>query len=172
VQRLKTSDLHSLSITGGEPLHQPGFFEELCIETRDRIYLETNGTLPKAAKQISEHVDYVCVDLKDETALPYQGWRYTVDRELESIGYFKDVGAIVFAKIVVTNGSEPENISWFAKELSNLGVPLAIQPVTTSVEAERISPERLFKLTEAAAQYLSVDDITISFQTHKQIGIL
>jgi organic radical activating enzyme len=172
VQRLKTPDLHSLSITGGEPLHQIRFLESLCIESSSRIYLETNGTLPKAAKRISGHVDYACVDIKDETALPYHGWRDAVERELESIGYFKDAGAIVFAKVVVTNGTETETIAGFARELSLMGVSLAIQPVTTSIETERIGQEKLFNLTESAAQYLSADDITISFQTHKHIGIL
>jgi organic radical activating enzyme len=172
VKPLKTPDLHSLSFTGGEPLQQIGFLESLCIETVERIYLETNGTLPKAAKRISGHVDFACVDLKDETALPYQGWRDTVEKELESIGNFKDAGVLVFAKVVATNDTKPETIAGIARELSRLDVPLAIQPVTTSNETERISQERLFNLTQAAAQYLSADDITISFQMHRLIGIL
>jgi organic radical activating enzyme len=79
---------------------------------------------------------------------------------------------LTFAKVVVTNGTSLENIAWFAKELKEMGVPLAIQPVTTEDKGQRISKEKLFKFTEAAAQYLSSNEITLSLQTHKSIGIL
>jgi organic radical activating enzyme len=172
VDELKTPDLHSISITGGEPLHQPEFLEALFREMGPRIYLETNGTLLKAAQKIADHIDFASVDIKDETALPYVGWRDIVVKELKTIKIFKEAGVMVFAKIVVTNDTQPENISWFAKELKEVEVPLAIQPVTTKVESEKVSGQKLFKLTEAAAQYLSADDISISLQTHKYYGVL
>jgi organic radical activating enzyme len=172
VKRLQTPDLHSISITGGEPLHQPGFLESLCIENDHRIYLETNGTLPKAAKRIAGHADFASVDIKDESAVPYSGWKDVVDKELETIGYFKEAGVEVFAKVVVTKNTEPTNVAWYAKELKSIGVPLAIQPVTTENGNEMISQKMLFRLTEAAAQYLSADEITLSFQMHKFYGVL
>jgi 7-carboxy-7-deazaguanine synthase len=172
VEELRSPDMHSLSLTGGEPLLQAGFIEELCNESVDRIYLETNGTLPRAAKKIADHVDYACVDLKDETALPYSGWQKVLESELETTRILKDAGAAVFAKIVVTERTVVEMIAGVAEKLAKLGVPLAIQPVTTTDSAVKISSEKLYLLSEAAAQYLSADDITISFQSHKQIGIL
>ncbi len=172
VEELRSPDLHSLSLTGGEPLLQAGFIEAFCLETVDQIYLETNGTLPKAAKKIADHVDYACVDLKDETALPYSGWQRVLESELETARILTDAGAAVFAKIVITQGTNVETIAGVAEKLAELGVPLAIQPVTTTDSAVKIGREKLFKLSEAAAQYLSADDITLSFQSHKQIGIL
>ena len=172
VEDLRTPDLHSLSLTGGEPLLQAGFIEEFCSESVDRIYLETNGTLPSAAKKVASHIDYACVDLKDETALPYSGWQNVLESEIETIEILMDSGAAVFAKIVVTQGTSVETIAGDAEKLAEIGVPLAIQPVTTTDDAEKISRKKLFTFSEAAAQYLNADDITLSFQTHKQIGIL
>ncbi|HDH27754.1 MAG TPA: 7-carboxy-7-deazaguanine synthase QueE [Euryarchaeota archaeon] len=172
LEELHSPDMHSLSLTGGEPLLQAMFIEEFCLETVHRIYLETNGTLPKAAKKVASHVDYACVDLKDETALPYTGWQKVLESEFETTRILKDAGAEVFAKIVVTQGTSVETITGTSEKLAELGVPLAIQPVTTTDSTVQISREKLFKLSEAAAQYLSADDITLSFQTHKQIGIL
>jgi organic radical activating enzyme len=139
IKGLKTPDLHSLSITGGEPLYQSDFLESLCVEVDQGIYLETNGTIPEEAKRIAKHVDFACVDIKDETANPQEGWKEIVEKEMKTIGYLKGAG---------------------------------IQPVTTETPSQRLNPRELFRLTEAAAQYLSADEVTISLQTHKFYGVL
>jgi organic radical activating enzyme len=172
VKGLKTPDLHSLSITGGEPLDQSDFLESLCVELDQGIYLETNGTIPEEAKRIAKHVDFACVDIKDETANPQEGWKEIVEKEMKTIGYLKGAGVSVFAKVVVSRFTDPENIAWYARALKELGVPLAIQPVTTETPSQRLNPRELFRLTEAAAQYLSADEVTISLQTHKFYGVL
>ncbi len=172
VDDLKTPDLHSIAITGGEPLLQIRFLESLILEADERIYLETNGSLPKAAKRIAEHVDFACVDIKDESAIPYKGWREIVDREMETIGILKDGGGSVFAKVVVTDDTTIENISLYARRLRDIGVPLAIQPAVFNRSEEGIGNEKLFRLSEAAAQYLSGDEITLSLQTHRLRDIL
>ncbi len=171
VEGLRSPDLHSLSITGGEPLCQPDFLEALCTGARQRIYLETNGTLPEAARSIAPHIDLACVDLKDESAIPYPGWKEVVEMELDTIRHFKAAGVIAFAKVVVTDKTKPENLSWYAKKLSEIGTPLAIQPATLQ-GVVRVSIEKLFRLTEAASKYLSAEDLTVSLQTHKTLGLL
>lgn len=168
----ETPDLHSISFTGGEPLLQASFIEELCLETPYQTYLETNGTLPEKALKLAPYIDFACVDIKDETALPYKNQESLVNKEFETIDILKNAGARVFAKIVVTPNSSPLLISDIAKHLSEIGTPLAIQPVTVSNKKDRIRPEQLFKLSEAASQYLSADDITLSLQTHKYYGIM
>ncbi|RMF91428.1 MAG: 7-carboxy-7-deazaguanine synthase, partial [Methanobacteriota archaeon] len=172
IDGLKTPDLHSISLTGGEPLSQVDFLEALCPDLDDAVYLETNGTLPEAAGRVAGFVDYASVDIKDETATPYSGWEDVVEREFRTIEVLKDAGAEVFAKVVVTDNTEPGNIAGFARRLSELGVPLAIQPVTGDDGTVKVSQKRLFLLSEAAAQYLSAEDLTISLQTHKFQGLL
>ncbi len=58
---------HSVSFTGGEPLLQKDFLKEvLKITNKESIknYLETNGTLPEALKDIIDYVHIVAMDLK------------------------------------------------------------------------------------------------------------
>lgn len=58
---------HSVSLTGGEPLLQVDFLEELIPVLKNlglKIYLETNGTLPEALEKIVDSVDYIAMDIK------------------------------------------------------------------------------------------------------------
>ncbi len=60
-------NFHSVSFTGGEPLVQKDFLKsalELTNKAGYRNYLETNGTLPDALKEVIAHVDIVAMDLK------------------------------------------------------------------------------------------------------------
>lgn len=58
---------HSLSITGGEPLLQADFLKGLLKDLKKRgqkVYLETNGTLPENLEKIIDYVDIVAMDFK------------------------------------------------------------------------------------------------------------
>lgn len=62
---------HSVSLTGGEPLLQVDFLEELIPVLKNlglKIYLETNGTLPEALEKIVDSVDYIAMDIKFPSA--------------------------------------------------------------------------------------------------------
>ena len=54
--------LHSVSLTGGEPLLHADFIKNLNLSSP--LYLESNMTLPKQAKKICEKVTYVAGDFK------------------------------------------------------------------------------------------------------------
>lgn len=65
--KIHRNGCHSISFTGGEPLLQKDFLKEILKLTRkDKFinYLETNGTLPDALKQVIEDVDIVAMDVK------------------------------------------------------------------------------------------------------------
>ncbi|MBI3039850.1 7-carboxy-7-deazaguanine synthase QueE, partial [bacterium] len=50
---------HSVSFTGGEPLFQPQFAQNLAFYFRKhgvKVFLETNGTLPEVIPQIKRNV--------------------------------------------------------------------------------------------------------------------
>ncbi len=60
-------DFHSISFTGGEPLHQPDFVRELGLlffHNGNRISMQTNGTLPDAISGLESLVSFWNVDLK------------------------------------------------------------------------------------------------------------
>ena len=65
--KLHQDKYHSVSFTGGEPLLQKDFLKELMKLTRKekhKNYLETNGILHEALKEVIDYVDIVAMDLK------------------------------------------------------------------------------------------------------------
>ena len=60
-------DYHSLSVTGGEPLVQADFLKDLLKlvkQQKQKVYLETNGTLPENLKKVIDYVDIIAMDFK------------------------------------------------------------------------------------------------------------
>ncbi len=60
-------DCHSLSITGGEPLLQIDFLKDLLKflkKQKQKIYLETNGTLPQNLEKVINYADIIAMDFK------------------------------------------------------------------------------------------------------------
>src|SRR5574344_1039856 len=50
--------LHSISLTGGEPLLWCDFLSEFLPLCDNKIYLETNSTLPKNLDKIRDFIDF------------------------------------------------------------------------------------------------------------------
>lgn len=158
INEISSPDLHSISITGGEPLYQINFLQNLVKELHDfQLQLVTNGTLPENVKNIIEYFDYCCCDIKDETAIGSKNWKKIVDREFETIEHFIKAEKRIFAKVVVTNLTKIENIESYARRLSELNVPLAIQ-IVSSIKNTVLRPsfQQVCKFTEAASKYLSL----------------
>lgn len=61
-------NIHSVSLTGGEPLLYSDFLVQLLPVLNKKIYLETNGTLYTDLKKIIEYIDIVSMDIKLESA--------------------------------------------------------------------------------------------------------
>ena len=60
----QTENIHSVSLTGGEPLLNAGFLVQLLPLTDKKIYLETNGTLFENLNKIIDFVDIIATDIK------------------------------------------------------------------------------------------------------------
>ena len=60
----KHDTVHSVSLTGGEPLVEIDFLMEFLPLVRSDIYLETNGTLCDELEKVINWVDYVSMDVK------------------------------------------------------------------------------------------------------------
>lgn len=175
MKKLKTSDLHSVSFTGGEPLLQTDFLKEvseLLVSDGYTLFLETNGSLPHCALKVSDLFEYCCCDIKDESAEAASDWSSLVEREFQTIQIFMDAKKKTFAKVVVTSETKSENIEWYAMELARIGCPLCIQIVTPFGEVEKPTIKQLFQFTESASMYLDKNNVSLSIQAHKVIGIL
>lgn len=58
------SNIHSISLTGGEPLLETDFLKSFLPLLNNKIYLETNGTLYKELSEIINYIDIISMDIK------------------------------------------------------------------------------------------------------------
>lgn len=68
LEKIKTFDgfdkIHSISLTGGEPLLWTDFLSEFLTRVKKPIYLETNATITKGLNKVFDNIDYVSADIK------------------------------------------------------------------------------------------------------------
>ena len=179
VKKLKTPDLHSISLTGGEPLYQPEFLKEfltLLKENNFITYLETAWTDDfYFLREISKFIDFACVDVKDRSANAAKDWAKLVDEEVEMCNTLaKSKNTKVFAKVVVSKATKTEDIHYITKKCGEADIPLVIQ-VLSPVEHNSLEPpswQQIQEFTAIAAKYLPPTKIGLSVQVHKLINIL
>lgn len=177
VLNLSTKDLHSVSLTGGEPAFQEEFFSQIVsflFEHKIPIFLETNGYFPKRIEKVASKISYACVDIKDRSAnsVKESEWEKLVEKEMESLAILNKHSVQVFAKIVVTEQTSLDDIRMYTDKLQDIGVPVVIQPVTPIGKVKPISHQKLFKITEILAEALPTELYGISLQAHKLLSIL
>lgn len=156
---------HSASITGGEPLVQVGFLEQLLPKLRERlpVYLETSGTLSDKLERVAPWVDYFSLDIKPRST---PGVKADWDDIQRCVSIARGRG---FAKIVVLSDTPTEEEVRRAHAIMPPDMPLIFTPVTPVNEAsvppsgERL--RRLRGLCEGRAVYVIP-------QIHKLVGWL
>ncbi len=131
--------MHSLSLTGGEPLLQAEELAELLPALRREgmpVYLETNGTLPEALAMVLDWVDWVAMDLK----LPYsQGGADYLDAQRDFLRLAS--ARHVFLKVVIEEETPPEELEWYLRGMGAAGgVPLVLQPVSVAARGGARGP--------------------------------
>jgi len=164
-----SSNHHSVSITGGEPLLQAEFLKEALSEIRNiglKIYLETNGTLPDRLDEVLGLVDIISMDIKLPTSTRSPGcWR-------KHAQFLKKAGdKEVFVKTVVTSDTKSGD---FARAVDlvrsqDRNIAFVIQPVTPANGTKAIDVIRLLRYHKQAVQ--SLPNARIIPQLHKAIGV-
>ena len=178
--------LHSLSVTGGEPLEQSDFLEAFLPLFRPSdlpVYLETNGLHEAAAAKIAPLVDIVSMDIKlPSLCLPDGG---TVGKRADASTFGKDIFDIYsrvipvfarkdfFVKVVIDDDFDPGEFE-HAVELvarTDRSIPFVIQPVTSSrlIGCRPPTSEKLMYARGIAAAAL--EDVKVIPQCHKLLGI-
>ena len=177
IRNLTTNDLHSISFTGGEPLHQPEFLEKLLILLKKenyKTYLET-AYIDNIdfLKRVTHLVDFACVDVKDRSAEASLKWDLLVEREIEMCKILKN-NTKVFAKTVISKSSRKEDFEVIARLCGKIGVPIVIQIVTPPAKSKILQPtwEQIIELSGIAAEHLPPDKIGLSVQMHKFLNML
>lgn len=153
----------TVSLTGGEPLAQVGFLEGLIPALRargHRIYLETNGTLPRALERIRETCDWIAMDIKPASAIGRDLW--------EAHRWFlKTGGQNLFVKLVLTAATTTLEVERAVTLIAsvNSAIPLVLQPATAVGKAKPAPLAQLAAWRAWAAQRL--DDVRVVPQLHR-----
>lgn len=121
----KDKSVHSVAITGGEPLLQVDFLLELFPKLEIPIYLETNATMAQDLIKVIEYVDIVAADIK----LPSASGTCTFNENEEFLKICVECKKNVFAKVVFDNKITDGEIKKTAYIANKLGILLVLQPV-------------------------------------------
>jgi organic radical activating enzyme len=165
--RSLADNIHSVSLSGGEPLEQSKFLEHflplLQAEGR-KTYLETNGILFEQLQSVIGSLDIIAMDMKLPSATGQKAFWQQHQRFLD-IAQQRDV----FIKTVITLETELKDVACAAKLASdvNRGIVFILQPNDFELS------EKLLCLCQkahaVAAEYLN--DVRIITQMHKKLGI-
>ncbi len=161
--------MHSVSLTGGEPLLQA---EELALllpllkEEGMPVYLETNGTLWEALQTVLPWVDFIAMDIKLPST---QGGRDLTEEHKRFLDAARS--RQVFLKAVVDDGTGEEELERACRGLcGEVGdVVLVLQPATPMMGEGWVTPKRMADLCCVAAAFFT--DVRVVPQAHRVWGI-
>jgi 7-carboxy-7-deazaguanine synthase len=172
IQNIISPDFHSISFTGGEPLLQADFIKKFLEENEFKSLLETNGSLPKEIKKISEFITYASVDIKLSEHFKGNDINNLWAKEMESTNILIEKGAKVYCKVVVLPSTDVDTLGLVAdhikREISDPSkVSMVIQPASPLEYWVQHTP-RLFSMSEIVGEKLDV--LTIP-QVHKLLNV-
>lgn len=119
----KYKHIHSVSLTGGEPLLSTEFLKDFLPRVNKKIYLETNATLADKFNEIKEFVNIVSADIKLESATGIKNSYKFHDNFFAACS-----GIETFAKIVFNSKITEEEISSCCELGQKHNIPLILQP--------------------------------------------
>lgn len=161
--------IHSVSITGGEPLCQAEFLKDFLPSLRQKgyvVYLETNGILYKELKGILQYVDIISMDFKlPSSASEKVFWRK--HEEFLKIAQAKEI----FVKIVVTDTTTREDWQEAVDIIYKVNPEtlLVLQPATANDKCREPGEEKVAEFEKCALKKLKRVDVRM--QIHPLLGI-
>jgi organic radical activating enzyme len=165
---LKYNSFHSISLTGGEPLCQADFLKDLLPDIRalrHKVYLETNGTLPRELQKIIDDVDIIAMDIK----LPSSTQGVPLWEEHED--FLKTaLKKEVFVKMVVTAETQDNDILRARTIIrkTNPCIPVVLQP--NWPDGCMALLDKMMSFKRELVLY-GIHDVRILPQAHKVAGI-
>ncbi|WP_202320166.1 7-carboxy-7-deazaguanine synthase QueE [Archaeoglobus neptunius] len=156
---IDTSRVHSVCLTGGEPMLHAEFISNL--NRTKPFYLESNMTLPEKARKL-RFVDYVAGDLKVRESR-VEGYDEVLEKTVECFKILKNTrNRKTFCKIVLPDDFDEEEIINSALEIKNYVFGFVLQPVFGS------GVEKILKLQDKMMEFA---DTRVIPQVHKYLGV-
>lgn len=128
VKKYDLNHVHSVSLTGGEPLLHYEFLQKFLPELKKtgvKVYLETNGTLPKALEHIAQNVDIISMDFKIDSSSKI-GDLYSQHDEFLACAKKHNINT--FAKLVFDDTIRDYEINESIKLAQKYSIPVILQP--------------------------------------------
>jgi 7-carboxy-7-deazaguanine synthase len=174
IKQLRGPALHSVSITGGEPLCQYKFVGTLAKECQSsglRVYLETNGCSARRFEQLADYIDFAAIDIKlsSHLACADAQWHNLIENELSCarIAYEKGIDTII--KIVILDSTKASEVEDACLRLKDIDAFLVLQPASGSMKPNSTS---LIRLQEKVSRYIDPENVAVIPQAHKLMGML
>ena len=164
---LLSQGIHSVSLSGGEPLEQKEFLKSFLLLLKGKglkTYLETNGILAESLQDVIGLVDIVAMDMKLPSSTGERAF-WPEHRAFLHIAKQRDV----FVKVVMTLGTLFDDVANAARLASEVyrGIVFILQPNFFESSAKLL--EICQEAHGIAREYL--DDVRIIPQMHKHLGI-
>lgn len=164
--------IHSVSITGGEPLEQPEFTECLAGALKSlgmRVYLETNGCSFEHFSSIAKNIDIAAIDVKLPGTVGCSRVQCDslIENELACLRRSSEMGVYTIAKLVVLPDTAEHELERVCREMPSVDA-IVIQPVS----GQRVSEFKLMALHSIAARYLGPENAMVIPQMHKALGMM
>jgi 7-carboxy-7-deazaguanine synthase len=170
-------ELHSVSLTGGEPLLYADFIERLNLDSS--LYLESNMTLPEQARKLTEKVTYISGDFKLPESLrgiEPDAREAHLKNTIECFRLLrKNHSRDCFCKIVVDRNTELENAKPAVEAIAPYVSCVILQPETPigrnpmNSQSIQVSVQRIMELQKSL---LEIIDTRVIPQTHRMWGCL
>lgn len=163
-ENFELSKIHSISLTGGEPLLSVEFLKEfLPLVSSNKIYLETNATLADKLSEVIDFVDIIASDIKLESATGIKDTFKFHDKFFE-IAKKKEN----FAKIVFNEKITDEEIKSSCELAKKYDLPLILQP-ECGEHSMNINAEFAFEILDRFLKLYS--NTRLIPQVHKFINV-
>ncbi len=128
IKKVKTYDLktiHSISLTGGEPLIHFEFLKEFLPLTGCKVYLETNGTMAHALEEVIHNIDIISMDIKLDSSSKIGDIFLQHEKFIETVVKYRKE---IFAKIVFDTDIRDFEINESVRLAQKYEMPLILQP--------------------------------------------
>lgn len=158
-------NIHSISLTGGEPLLSTDFLQEFLPLTNKKIYLETNGTLFNELEKIINYTDIISMDIK----LPSTTGMPDLFKEHDNfIKIAKKHSKEIFAKVVFDTNMTDDEINNVIKIAKENNILIILQP---KMDGEILNLKTEF-INEIFYRFVSkYQNIRLIPQVHKFLNV-